>query len=116
MTSCCSLAPLRGEGEYPTYIACNLFTEVETTYVPWSGWMDDRFPKITQTCGDGDKNLGYIANMRNTATAGFKYFDCQGIKRGECAVFHLQRLWSSAVCRLQFDEISNDSGCGEKDC
>ena len=81
MTSCCSLAPLRGEGEYPTYIACNLFTEVEATYVPWSGWMDDRFPKITQTGGDGDKNLGYIANMRNTATAGFKYFDCQGIRR-----------------------------------
>ena len=81
MTSCCSLAPLRGEGEYPTYIACNLFTEEDMTYVPWSGWMDDRFPKITQLGGDGDENLGYIANMRNTATAGFKYFDCQGVKR-----------------------------------
>ena len=81
MTSCCSLKPLRGEGEYPTYIACNLFTEENVTYVPWSGWMDDRFPKITQLGGDGDENLGYIANMRNTATAGFKYFDCQGVKR-----------------------------------
>lgn len=81
MTSCCSLAPLRGEGEYPTYIACNLFTEEDMTYVPWSGWMDDRFPKITQLGGDGDENLGYIANMRNTATAGFKYFECHGLKR-----------------------------------
>lgn len=81
MTSCCSLAPLRGEGEYPTYIACNLFTAEDMTYVPWSGWMDDRFPKITQLGGDGDENLGYIANMRDTATAGFKYFDCRGVKR-----------------------------------
>ena len=81
MTSCCSLKPLRGEGEYPTYIACNLFTEEDMTYVPWSGWMDDRFPKITQLGGDGDENLGYIANMRNTATAGFKYFECHGVKR-----------------------------------
>ena len=81
MTSCCSLAPLRGEGEYPTYIACNLFTGENMTYVPWSGWMDDRFPKITQLGGDGDQNLGYIANMRSTATAGFKYFECRGVKR-----------------------------------
>ena len=81
MTSCGSVAPLRGEGEYPTYIACNLFTGEEMTYVPWSGWMDDRFPKITQWGGDGDKNPGYIANMRNTATAGFKFFDCRGVRR-----------------------------------
>ena len=81
MTSCCSLSPLRGEGEYPTYIACNLFTAEDMTYVPWSGWMDDRFPKITQLGGDGDENPGYIANMRDTATAGFKYFDCRGVKR-----------------------------------
>ena len=70
-----------GKGEYPTYLACHLFTENEVLYVPWSGWMDDRFPKITQEGGDGDENLGYIANMRDTATAGFKYFDCKGIKK-----------------------------------
>lgn len=81
MTSCGSVAPLRGKGEYPTYIACNLFTDIPVTYVPWSGWMDDRFPKITQEGGDGDENYGYIANMRNSATAGFKYFDCQGIRK-----------------------------------
>ena len=81
MTSCGSVAPLRGEGEYPTYLACNLFNDIETTYVPWSGWMDDRFPKITQEGRDGDENMGYIANMRNSATAGFKYFDCKGIRR-----------------------------------
>ncbi|MCQ2539413.1 MAG: family 43 glycosylhydrolase [Acetatifactor sp.] len=81
MTSCGSVAPLRGKGEYPTYIACNLFNDIPVTYVPWSGWMDDRFPKITQWGSDGDENYGYIANMRNSATAGFKYFDCKGIKK-----------------------------------
>ena len=50
-------------------------------YVPWSGWMDDRFPKVTQEGGDGDENYGYIANMRSSATAGFRYFDCRGIRK-----------------------------------
>lgn len=80
MTSCGG-TPLRGEGEYPAYLACNLFTDVEKTYVPWSGWMDDRFPKITQEGRDGDEVYGYIANMCDHATAGFKYFDCRGVRR-----------------------------------
>lgn len=77
MTSCGGVKPLMAKGEYPTYIACNLFNDIDVTYVPWSGWMDDRFPKITQEGGDGDENYGYIANMRNSATAGFKFFDCK---------------------------------------
>lgn len=81
ITSCGSVAPLMGEGEYPTYIACNLFCDMDVTYIPWSGWMDDRFQKITQEGGDGDENLGYIANMRPNTSAGFKYFDCKGIKK-----------------------------------
>ena len=82
ITSCCGVKPLRGEGEYPTYIACHLFNkDPEVTYVPWSGWMDDRFQKITQEGGDGDENLGYIANMRPGNGVGFKYFDCKGVKK-----------------------------------
>ena len=103
MTSCCGMEPLRSEGTYPTYIACNLFTDTDVTYIPWSGWMDDRFPKITQEGGDiipKDRmeapicsepivedhgswrsiNYAYIANMRDSATAGFKYFDCRNVK------------------------------------
>ncbi|MBQ3762260.1 MAG: family 43 glycosylhydrolase [Clostridia bacterium] len=79
ITSCGSVAPLRGEGEYPAYIACNLFTPVECVYVPWSGWMDDRFPKITQEC-TGENPQSFIANMTDGATAGFKYFDLRGVK------------------------------------
>lgn len=82
ITSCGGKAtPLRGEGEYPAYLACHLFTDTEVTYVPWSGFMDDRFPRITQICTDDEEQIGYIANMRSSATAGFRYFDCRGVKK-----------------------------------
>ena len=81
ITSCGSVRPLKGEGYYPAYIACHLFTDTEVTYVPWSGWMDDRFPKITQEFSEDGKGISFIANMRNSATAGFRYFDCNGIRK-----------------------------------
>jgi hypothetical protein len=83
MTSCgLNGGPLRGEGEYPAYLACNLFCKYEELYTPLGGqWMDSRFPKITQDGRDGDEEDGYIQNMQDGATAGFKYFDCQGIKQ-----------------------------------
>ena len=43
--------------------------------------MDDRFPKITQEIEEGGHGIGYIANMRSSATAGFRYFDCRGIRK-----------------------------------
>ena len=42
---------------------------------------DDRFPKIMQDGRDGDKEPGYIGNMKDSATAGFKYFDCKNVTR-----------------------------------
>jgi len=86
MTSCgLNGAPLKGEGTYPAYIACNLFTDKESVYTGGSGgngfWMDGCFPKITQDGRDGDEEAGYIANMTESATCGFKYFDCKGVKR-----------------------------------
>lgn len=80
ITSCGS-TPFTMKGTYPAYLACNLFTETEMTYIPWSGWMDDRFPKITQDGRDGDEVYGYIANMRPGATAGFKYFNVGEIRK-----------------------------------
>ena len=43
--------------------------------------MGPQFPKITQEGRDGDEEVGYIANMKASATAGFKYFDCRGVKK-----------------------------------
>lgn len=82
MTSNCSLAPLRAVGTYPTYIACNLFIKGDdTVYVPWSGWLSDKYPIITQDGADGDIAPAYIENMMNGATAGFKSFDFKGVKK-----------------------------------
>ena len=41
--------------------------------------MDGCFPKITQDGRDGDEEPGYIANMTDSATCGFKYFRCRGV-------------------------------------
>lgn len=77
LTSCgLNRGPLKGEGEYFGYLACNLFTKEDSAYVG-----GDRFPRIMQDGKDGDEEPGYIANMTASATAGFKYFDLQGIKR-----------------------------------
>ena len=68
--------PLRGEGEYPAYLACHLYTDKESVYVG-----GDEFPKVMQDGRDGDEEIGYIGNIQNSATAGFKYFDIQGVRR-----------------------------------
>lgn len=106
MTSCGSNGgALIGRGEYPAYIACNLFCKDEEKYTGGPGeWMDCRFPKITQDGKDGDEETGYIANMRDGAVAGFKYFDCKGIKkvsikvRGYCrGAFGVKTSWEGTV-------------------
>lgn len=83
LTSCGSNnGPLKGLGEYPAYLACNLFCKEESIYTDFTAsWMNNQFPKITQDGRDGDEEIGYIANMKDSATAGFKYFDCKGIKK-----------------------------------
>lgn len=102
MTSCgCNGGPLEGRGEYPAYLACNLFCEEESLYTDWTAsWMNNQFPKITQDGRDGDEEIGFIANMKASATAGFKYYDCKGVKkvkikvRGYCqGDFEVKTAW-----------------------
>ena len=84
MTSCgLNGRPLVGRGEYPAYIACNLFSKTESNNQPMhhESWIDGRFPKITQDGKDGDEEQGFIANMRDGAIAGFKYFDFENVNR-----------------------------------
>ncbi len=73
--SSCGLngGPLVTPGEYPAYIACNLFSPEMETYV------DEKQPRIMQEGKDGDENPGYIFGLGDKATAGFKSFDCRGI-------------------------------------
>ncbi len=103
MTSCGSIdEPLPGKGEYPAYLACNLFCKEESIYTDWTGsWMNNQFPRITQDGRDGDEETGYIANMKESATAGFKYFDCKGVKKVKIKVrgyargdFEIKTSWN----------------------
>lgn len=116
MTSCGpNGGALAGRGEYPAYIACNLFCNYEEKYTGTLGaWMDSRFPKITQDGKDEDEETGYIANLRDGATAGFKYFDCEGIKkvrikvRGYChGAFVVKTFWNGTVLGKIPVEYSN---------
>ncbi|MCR5121054.1 MAG: family 43 glycosylhydrolase [Ruminococcus sp.] len=77
MTSCgLNGGALEGRGEYPAYLACNLFTPEHHLYLGTPG-----SPKIVQDGRDGDEEVGYIAEIKDGTTAGFKYFDCKGVKR-----------------------------------
>ena len=116
LTSCGSNdGPLKGFGEYPAYLACNLFCKEESIYTDFTGaWMDGQFPKITQDGRDGDEEIGYIANMKASATAGFKYFDCKGIKkikikvRGYCrGDFEVKTSWNGTALGTISVEFSN---------
>jgi len=84
MTSCgLGCKPLEGRGVYPAYIVCNLFSKTEENTHPLhhESWIDGRFPKITQDGKDGDEESGYIANMRDSTIAGFKYFLFEDIRK-----------------------------------
>lgn len=65
--------PLRGEGTYPAYIACNLMGRKNFGFrIPL------REPYMTQDEQDGDENaIQYLEGMRNGYTAGYKYFNFQ---------------------------------------
>lgn len=106
MTSCGGNgAPLRGAGRYSAHIACNLFCSTEALYTDGTGaWMGPEFPKITQDDPDGAECPAHIANMKDGATAGFKYFDCHGVNgitletRGYAhGVFEIKTAWDGVV-------------------
>lgn len=79
VTSCgLNDGPLQGTGTYDARIACNLWSK------NGAGRYDEGNPKrtmkahpyFTQDGKDGDPNaIQYIANMRDGAVAGYKYFD-----------------------------------------
>lgn len=76
ITSCgLNHGPLQAKGEYQAYIACHLFTKEESVYVG-----GNQNPKIMQDGKDGEKQPGYIGNITDSATMGFKYFEFHEVK------------------------------------
>ncbi len=75
ITSCgLNGGPLSDEGEYPAYIACNIFTPEKKMYV------EESAPRIVQEGGDGDQNDGYIKGIADGTTIGFKYFNIRNAR------------------------------------
>ena len=72
--------PLKGEGEYPAYIACNLKSKdgaLKCAYGPFSRHKYKLHPCITEY----EKGKQYVKDMRDGAVAGFKYFDLKGLTK-----------------------------------
>jgi len=110
ITSCgLNGGPLVGKGEYPAYLACNLFTDTPSMYVGGEG-----FPRVMQDGRDGDEEIGYVGRIQNSATAGFKYFDCKGVTefrlttRGYAdGIFEVKTAWDGEVLATIKIEYSN---------
>lgn len=109
MTSCgLNGGPLRGRGEYPAYIACNLYRAGQSAYTGAIAgnlfWTESCYPRITQDGKDGDEEWQYIINMMDGALAGYKYFACENTRvtsvsvRGYAeGVFEVMTSWDGEV-------------------
>lgn len=108
--SSCGLngGPLRGEGEYPAYMACNLFCDTVSAYTgaigPNDFWVNSRCPRITQDGRDGDEEMQYIMTMTDTSTCGFKYFTFKNTRLTEIkarayvdGLFEVKTAWDGPV-------------------
>lgn len=90
VTSCgLNGGPLRGEGLYEARIACNLWSRDGAGRI--DGFMPKRrlrkHPYFTQNGKDDDHaSVQYIANMRDGAVAGFKYFQLEKLAGIEISV------------------------------
>lgn len=109
LTSCgLNGGPLAGKGEYPTYIACNLFTREPIEYTGGMGgigfWLDSKCPRLMQDGKDGDEEIGYVFNLTDSATVGFKYFEFNNTRitnikvRGYASgYFEVKTAWDGEV-------------------
>jgi arabinoxylan arabinofuranohydrolase len=109
MTSCGpNGGPLAGKGEYPAYIACNVFCREEKSPAdapskPYWPCRNPELPYITQDGKDGDEETGFIANILDCSGVGFKYFDCKGVSTVKVKVrgysrgaFEVKTKWDAA--------------------
>lgn len=79
MTSCgLNGGPLRDTDEYPSYIACNIFSDKDDKKNPYVG--QHKVARVIQDGRDGDHETGYITSISEGTTIGFKYFDLKNAK------------------------------------
>ncbi|MRH41629.1 family 43 glycosylhydrolase [Aquibacillus halophilus] len=119
LTSCgLNNGPLHGTGEYESRIACHLRSKNGAgRYGTYFGNIPYKnHPYFTQTGKDRENNpTQYIANMRNGAVAGYKYFmikDLQDIAvcvRGNASGFMLisNALNSEPIAKIEIEPSKN---------
>ncbi|MBO5621641.1 MAG: alpha-N-arabinofuranosidase, partial [Butyrivibrio sp.] len=74
ITSCgLNGAPLKDIGEYPAYIACNIFTRDKKLYV------EETVPRVVQEGGEDSLGYSYIKGIVDGTTIGFKYFNLNAV-------------------------------------
>lgn len=104
--------PLLGIGVYEARIACNLFSSKGAIRYDYqkSDNFSEEHPYFTQEGEDRENNPNqYIANMRNGAVAGFKYFDFKNPKeisvkvRGKGKIIVSTELSSNIVAEIKLD-------------
>lgn len=86
MTSCgLNGRPLKGQGIYPSYIACNIYGKRGTHFMSMIKVPKLCGPYLTQDGGDREEGEDqYIANVCDGSTIGYKYFNT--VKTTKCAV------------------------------
>ena len=60
-------------GEYPSYIACNIFNDKTGIYV------EKDYPRVVQEYGTSGHEDSYITDITDTTVVGFKYFDFKDV-------------------------------------
>jgi len=74
MTSCGpNGGPLDGKGEYPAYIACNIFSVENNNQLSDRQWPQHNInlPKVTQDGRDGDEETGFVTNILDNYGIGY---------------------------------------------
>lgn len=93
ITSCgLNGGPLSGEGTYEARIACHLYSKNGTTE-SLAEQQNEEHPAFTQEGEDRECNPNqYISNMRNGATAGYRYFMFNGSEANACCAAQTKRI------------------------
>lgn len=78
MTSCGLADTLPGKGTFEARIACQLYSKMGCVFSAHPMVQNKKHPAFTQDEPDGKDGVQYIANLRDGATAVFKYFQLEG--------------------------------------
>ncbi len=103
MTSCgLNGGPLSGKGNYPAYIACNVYGKSGTRFMSMIKYPKADNPFLTQKGKDREEGPDqYVSNFCTGCTVGFKYFDLRDTKE---ITIHLQGYGNGCIVTVRTQE------------